>query len=76
LTISEVPTRSIKRLAGLGRKVSLRRITVIFNNTEKQFMTKQTRLNVLLMILLAVFLSTTFASAQTAKPMSIADLAA
>src|SRR6185369_1071051 len=39
-------------------------------------MTKQTRMNGLLMILLAVFLSTTSASAQTAKPMSIADLAA
>jgi len=39
-------------------------------------MTKQTRMNVLLMILLAVFLWTTFASAQTAKPMPIADLAA
>jgi len=39
-------------------------------------MTKQTRMNVLLMILLAVFLWTTSASAQTAKPMSIADLAA
>ena len=39
-------------------------------------MTKQTQMNVLLMILLAVFLSTTSASAQTAKPMSIADLAA
>src|SRR6185503_18578526 len=35
-----------------------------------------TRMNGLLMILLAVFLSTTSASAQTAKPMSIADLAA
>ena len=33
-------------------------------------------MNGLLMILLAVFLSTTSASAQTAKPMSIADLAA
>jgi iron(III) transport system substrate-binding protein len=39
-------------------------------------MTTQTRMNVLLMILLAVFLWTTAASAQTAKPMSIADLAA
>src|SRR4026208_1310942 len=39
-------------------------------------MTKQTRMNGLLMILLAVFLSTTPASAQTAKPVSIADLAA
>jgi iron(III) transport system substrate-binding protein len=39
-------------------------------------MTERTRMNVLLMILLAVFLSTTSASAQTAKPMSIADLAA
>lgn len=39
-------------------------------------MTKQTRMNVLLMILLAVFLWTTSASAQIIKPMSIADLVA
>jgi iron(III) transport system substrate-binding protein len=39
-------------------------------------MTKETGMNVLLMVLLAIFLWTTSASAQTVKPMSIADLAA
>ncbi len=39
-------------------------------------MTKETRMNVLLMVLLAVFFWTTSASAQTVKPMSIAELAA
>jgi iron(III) transport system substrate-binding protein len=55
--------------------IGLRRISVIFNNLRK-FVIEETSMNVLLMVLLAVSSWATSASAQTVKPMPIAELAA